>query len=106
MAKSDVIICSTCGRPVPPKKTKFGRPKLYHRECSVFESHLTKAAELLDIMHFAPPVRRKGSSAMLGHAKEVRSGLNELWKNFTVRSVKSSTADTEFYYEAYGKEAR
>lgn len=103
MSKAERQICTTCGRPLPPKTSKRGRPKLYHRECVVFESRLRELVAALDLMHFAPPVRKKGSSAMLGHAKEVRSGLHEVWKNFTVTTVKCSEADTEFFYVEQAK---
>ena len=101
MAES-ITTCPVCGRALPPKKGKRGRPKEKHRECLVLESRLNEVQSLLTVVRFAPPTRSKETgNKVLGKAGEVRGRLQELWRWFTVKQVRSAPKkdDTEFYTE-------
>lgn len=96
---TSTTICPVCGRCLPPKKPGRGRPKEKHRECLVLESRLNEVADLLRVCRFAPPTRAPGSNKVLGKAGDMRSRLNEIWRNFTVKAVREAPRDdcTEYY---------
>lgn len=47
-------VCDVCGRPLPPRKGKSGRPRLRHYECSMVKTRLAQLSELLGVVRFTP----------------------------------------------------
>ena len=92
-----IQVCNVCGRDLPPRGNRRGPTKQYHRECRELPVRLEQVRHLLRTIRFRPPARVEGSNAMLGHAKEIRSELQDVWRSFTVKSVKTATDDKEYY---------
>ena len=63
----------------------------------MLQVRLGQVSDLLRVVRFMPPTRVEGSNALLGHAKDVRSQLQDQWRAFTVKSAKQATDDVEYH---------
>ena len=94
--------CDVCGRKLPPRKgSGAGRRPKRHKECVILRARMAELIRVLDMVRWAPPVKKPGSNSVLGHAGDFRSSLHEMWGRMTVKSVKSAT-DSRNYYVAPG----
>jgi hypothetical protein len=97
-------ICDVCGRKLPPKKGKRGRPREKHRECTKVESRIGELVRLVNQLHFvrpstAPAVDKRGRpyKKLTGHAKAMRAELFKLSRLIQGDTLKTSTSDRDYF---------
>jgi hypothetical protein len=90
--------CDVCGRAIPKKTTKGGRPRVRHRECSKALGYLSALEKELALIHYAPGaqgdakikrMRGRIQGQTIGPPRAKHGGVN-------VSSAKRSTETRDF----------